>query len=297
MRSSVLISILALGLTLGTVAGEVVAQERGSKLLQAAKKRYLEQDRRDTRIIGGEDTTIQENPWQVALLYSDDKEDLARAQFCGGVILHSQWVLTAAHCVDNGTLPAEVDILSGTHLLVSGQGTRTAVLDIITHRQWVGTRNFDIALLKVRGPLVGRPIALATDSSLLVPGSKIWVSGWGVTEKGGTTTTRILQGISLDFIPQGTNQGECNGPLAYNGRITETMFCAGIAGRSGGGGMDSCQGDSGGPASVGPPDSARLVGLVSWGDGCANAHKYGVYTRVPRFLKWIKKRSNGDVSW
>jgi secreted trypsin-like serine protease len=284
-----------LGLAL-CAASSAVAQERGSTPLQGAKKRFQENEKRDTRIIGGEDTTFAENPWQVALLYSDDKEDYARAQFCGGVIVHPKWVLTAAHCVDNGTLAGDVDVLSGTDVLIKGQGMRTAAVAIIVHPQWRGTRNFDIALLNVNAPLRGKPIALAADASPLVPGAKIWVSGWGVTQKAGAKPSRKLQGISLDFIPQGTEQGECNGPLSYSGKVTENMFCAGVKGRSGGGGRDSCQGDSGGPASIGPPDAARLVGLVSWGEGCGDVHKYGVYTRVPRVLDWITANSNGEVA-
>jgi secreted trypsin-like serine protease len=75
------------------------------------------------------------------------------------------------------------------------------------------------------------------------------------------------------------------------------MFCAGVAGPAGGGGKDSCQGDSGGPASVGPADQAKLVGLVSWGEDCALPYKYGVYTNVWRFVKWVKDSSRGEVNW
>jgi secreted trypsin-like serine protease len=271
-----------------------VAQESGSKLLQAAKKRFKEKDSTNTRVIGGEDTTIQVNPWQVGLLFADDKEDQVRAQFCGGVIVHPQWVLTAAHCVDSGTLPGEVEVLSGTDVLIAGQGTRLAVESITVHTQWdPSTRDFDIALVKVKSPLASKPIAPALDSALLAQGAKIWVSGWGVTEKRGAKTTRQLQGVSLDFIAQDS----CNGQSSYNGRVTDSMFCAGIQGRFGGGGKDSCQGDSGGPASIGPVESARLVGLVSWGEDCALPYKYGVYTRVPKFLSWVTTNSNGQVAW
>jgi secreted trypsin-like serine protease len=277
-----------------SIGYDAVAEESGSKLLQASKKRFKEKDSTNTRVIGGYDTTIQENPWQVGLLYADDKEDYVRAQFCGGVIVHSQWVLTAAHCVDRGTLPGEVEVLSGADVLVPGQGTRAAVESITVHRQWNSvTHDFDIALIKVKSPLVGKPIAPAMNLAVLAQGAKIWVSGWGVTEKSGAKTTKQLQGVSLDFI----SQDYCNRTSSYDGSVTENMFCAGIAGKFGGGGKDSCQGDSGGPASIGVVESARLVGLVSWGEDCALPYKYGVYTRVLKFLDWIMTNSNGQIAW
>lgn len=289
-------ALVALMVLLAVPLQQAVAQERGSKPLRAAKALHKNGIQSDTRIVGGEDTTIEENPWQVALLNAEDPY-LVRAQFCGGVIIHPRWVLTAAHCVDGGTIAADIHVLSGTDNLTTGRGVRGTVKDIFVHEGWKQARNFDIALIEMENPLRGKPISAPTDSSLLVAGAKIWVSGWGVTEKSGGKATRQLQGISLDFIPQGTEQGECNYDLAYGGRVTGNMFCAGVAGRAGGGGRDSCQGDSGGPATIGLVENAKLVGLVSWGEGCAKPFKYGVYTRVPSFADWVRTKTRRQVSW
>jgi len=270
------------------------AQSSGSTLLLAAKQRYDDRDDSNNRIVGGVDTTYERNPWQVALIYAEDKDDPARGQFCGGVIIHPRWVLTAAHCVDGGTQPEQVDVISGTKFLRPGGGYRVTVDSITYHPNYDRvTKNFDIAILRVKGPLKGRVI-VPDDAAALRDGVKIWVSGWGVTDKPASASTTILQGVSLDFIASGL----CNEPLSYLKRVTENMFCAGVNDTDGGGGKDSCQGDSGGPASVGgDAKSAKLVGLVSWGEGCGVPYKYGVYTKISKFFAWVRKHSNGEVKW
>jgi len=75
----------------------------------------------------------------------------------------------------------------------------------------------------------------------------------------------------------------CNGPIAYDGRITENMVCAGVPA----GGMDSCQGDSGGPLTASANGAMWLAGIVSWGEGCARPNKFGVYTRSAKYGAWV----------
>jgi secreted trypsin-like serine protease len=267
-----------------------------SELLRAAKLRLQNRDNGDSRIIGGRDTTIRENPWQVALLNAEDKDDDRRAQFCGGVIVHPSWVLTAGHCVGGGTKEADVEVLSGTERLDQRQKPRLAVESIRLHEDYKkvdGVPHFDIALLKVKGKLDGMPIAPPAKDIKLVEGLKIWVTGWGVNEKAGTTNYYHLQGVHVTVI----DQNYCNNDRVYNKLVTDSMFCAGIRGRLGGGGRDACQGDSGGPVTVGVVAAARLVGLVSWGKDCAMPYKYGVYTRLQPFIAWVKDRSGGEVVW
>jgi secreted trypsin-like serine protease len=79
--------------------------------------------------------------------------------------------------------------------------------------------------------------------------------------------------------------------VGADGKITENMLCAGKEE----GGADACQGNSGGPASIDGPVGRRLVGIVSWGDGCGAPKKFGVYTRVPQFADWIQQKTDGAV--
>jgi secreted trypsin-like serine protease len=111
----------------------------------------------------------------------------------------------------------------------------------------------------------------------LTTGQMLWVTGWGATNEGGLVVSRLNE-LSIPYVARET----CNDPLSYNGQITESMICAGKAGR------DSCQGDSGGPLIIKRNGSAQLVGIVSWGEGCARPGKFGVYTRVPKFVSWIR---------
>lgn len=239
---------------------------------------------RPDRIVGGHDTTIEKNPWQVALVAAQVPSN-AQAQFCGGSIIAPRWVLTAAHCVDNGTKPVQIAVLSGTKSLKEG-GQRSMVSDIIVHQRWNPTsKDSDIALIQVSSDLYGQPITGPSQGAAdLANGSVIIVTGWGATTWGGSGKS-ILQEVPVPYV----SRSVCNKPASYNKRINDNMFCAGKVG------ADSCQGDSGGPATTGDP--RRLVGVVSWGEGCALAKKFGVYTRVSGFVDWVKEKTQGAVSW
>jgi secreted trypsin-like serine protease len=254
----------------------------GSKPLRKVLDATEQNRPRPDRIVGGRDTTIDKNPWQVALLAARVPAN-ADAQFCGGSVVARRWVLTAAHCVDGGTRPDQIAVLFGTASLRTG-GTRIAVSDIIVHPRWdPDTHDFDIALVNVTNDLSVQAIT-GPSSGASDPTGPIWVTGWGTTSWGGSGTT-ILQGVEVPHVSRAT----CNKPASYDGSVTTNMICAGRSG------ADSCQGDSGGPASTASP--RVLVGVVSWGEGCAAARKFGVYTRVSQFTDWIRRNTNGAVAW
>lgn len=118
------------------------------------------------------------------------------------------------------------------------------------------------------GPNV-KPIPLSKKP--LWPGEIIVVSGWGVTSEGGDITT-TLKKVEIPVVPQ----WECK--LLYTDyELSDNMFCGGRAGR------DSCQGDSGGPVVA----NGFLVGIVSWGEGCARPGYPGVYSSIEKLRKWI----------
>lgn len=256
------------------------AMTLGSTPYNDAVKRFLEKDK--LKIIGGEKAPAGAFPWQVSLGVSWITNP-EYAHFCGGSVYNDRWIVTAAHCLRN-TDPSQVIITAGTNRLVPGS-TRRNVKRIILHKNYVqATFDNDIALMELLDPLpLGdkiRPVAPLSpgdEAAMMTPGAPLSVTGWGATEEDGDTV-RVLR--FLENIPV-ILRAVCNEPLSYDGAITENMFCAGVPGK------DSCQGDSGGPVTAGTKASPRLAGVVSWGEGCGRPDKYGVYTRVPRYVAWI----------
>jgi len=231
------------------------------------------------KIVGGDPANQGENRWITSLQGSG-------SHFCGASLIDDRWVLTAAHCVEGETASAVTVWVGGYDLRQPEQGTTLQVSKIHAHQDYDGeTLNNDIALLELAQaapeslPRVKLPTAevMATAAA---PGDSLTASGWGTLSEGGSSPNRLHEVA----IPVVSNEA-CNAPESYGGDIVASMICAGL--RSGG--KDSCQGDSGGPLWVDFQDSDYLVGLVSFGDGCAVANKYGVYTRVISFLDWIQQ--------
>jgi len=239
-------------------------------------------------IVGGREALPNEVPWQVALVQGSGS---SLFQFCGGSLVAPGWVLTAAHCVDNAMVakdPKRVSIIAGTNDYRSG-GARADVEKVIVHPKWgqTGTQyDYDATLLKLKTPVtVVAPIKIAASTSEAPPpGQRVRVTGWGAISESGP----VANVLRLADIPVVSND-DCNKPEAYDGRISAQMFCAGLRE----GGLDSCQGDSGGPVAFGSSD-AQLVGIVSWGFGCARALKYGVYTRVTTISQWASETMSGN---
>ncbi|XP_038634666.1 transmembrane protease serine 4a isoform X3 [Scyliorhinus canicula] len=227
------------------------------------------------RIVGGTDATIDEWPWQISLQYKNQ-------HLCGGSIINSQWVLTAAHC-----FPEEYHqignwkVYAGSETLYSG-GSSFSILKIVTNANYNSrTSDYDIALVKVRSPLPYtdyiRPVCLPNHDAQFPKKNMAWVTGWGYTKEFGKVSTRLQQ-ANVTMI----DRDVCNQRQYYGGRITNRMLCAGyLAGK-----VDACQGDSGGPL-VYHQMHWQLIGIVSWGSGCARPNRPGVYGDVTAQLDWI----------
>ncbi len=240
----------------------------------------------EPKIVGGYYTKLGDDPWQVALVASE-KTGADRRPFCGGALISQNWVVTAAHCVDNGTSPSQVTALGGTVDVAVG-GKRVNIKEIYIHPSYIAGKRpqHDIALLLLAEPLVGAEISEIAlldnnaDEFAVKRDAQARVTGWGAISENGQMV-RSLRYVDLKIV----DSNDCNDRVAYNNSITKFMVCAGFAK----GGRDSCQGDSGGPLSMDISGTRKLAGIVSWGEGCAKPNRYGVYTRTGAYYNWIVK--------
>ena len=224
------------------------------------------------RIVGGQEAIPNSIPHQVSLQIPGSDY-----HFCGGSIISPDHVLTAAHCV-SGSHPATTQVVVGEHDLgVDDDGTEIAILAITVHPDYSPfTLDNDIAILQLDTTLnfnsdvnsVNLPCPEGNYDGVAK------VSGWGALSFGGPSPDQ-LHVVDVDIL---TNE-ECKDHYT-SAPITANMICAGD--KSAFNERDSCQGDSGGPLF----QNNIVVGIVSWGIGCASNHP-GVYTRVSEFTYWI----------
>ena len=204
----------------------------------------------------------------VALINRGTSSDLYQGQFCGGVVVAERSILTAAHCV-TGRLAGDIAVLLGGFNLCRGrdiQGTLLTVESIkLDPRFDDSNHTFDTAtlILSESTGTVARRVAVPPVEGLAT------AYGWGSGVSGASSCT--LQRVSLWIPPQ----SDCAALFAGSARAFDpsSMICA-----SGVPGADTCQGDSGGPVVEGLDQSrdAAVVGVISWGLGCAGS---GVYSR------------------
>ncbi|NWU25474.1 FA9 factor, partial [Dyaphorophyia castanea] len=247
----------------------------------AATPRITPVLRTGTRVVGGSDSMKGEVPWQVLLVNSQG------LGFCGGSIINERWVVTAAHCLKPG-YTHNLTAVAGEHNVESDDHTeqRRRVVRLLPHPTYNATINEyhnDIALLELDRPLSFNsyvtPICLGSrefTNALLKQGIGT-VSGWGRQLFRGRQAT-TLQVLRVPFVDRPTCLKSSSTTILQN------MFCAGFPS----GGRDTCEGDSGGPYTTEIEGTWFLTGITSWGEECALPGKYGIYTRVSKYVKWIK---------
>ncbi len=251
------------------------------------------------RIIGGSEAVPGAYPWMAAIIRAGG--DTYMDQFCGGALVGSRWVLTAAHCVydlSKGAYrePDEIEVVMGVHDLRQDQGERFALARIVPHPDYLPhTQDNDLALLELDGDASQSTLAvysgLSFDSRTAdLTGEPLTLIGWGTTAYPEVAFPDRLQEVTVPIV----SNAVCRSAYAEeNLTVTDNMLCAGCTA----GGKDSCYGDSGGPAMIRVYGRWVQAGVVSWGYGCALPDYYGVYTRLANFLGFLKQWVSDLKTW
>ncbi|KAJ8117663.1 hypothetical protein OPT61_g1194 [Boeremia exigua] len=222
-------------------------------------------------IVGGTAAAAGEFPYIVSLQRSG-------SHFCGGSLVDSRTVVTAAHCTV-GQTASSLTVRAGSLNRNSG-GTLVRVSSVKVHPNYASgsAYNNDIAVWKLATAIPTSStisyVSLPASGSDPAAGSTVTVAGWGTTSSGGSSPT-ALRRVDVPIVSRAT----CRNNYSAS-EVTDNMVCAGLTA----GGKDSCQGDSGGPL---VNASRQLVGIVSWGQGCAAPNYPGVYARVGTLVSFV----------
>ncbi|XP_068117605.1 chymotrypsin A-like [Hyperolius riggenbachi] len=223
------------------------------------------------RIVNGEEAVPGSWPWQVSLQDNG-------WHFCGGSLINSNWVVTAAHC---GVISTDRIVLGEHDRSSNAEPIQTlAVGKVFTHPNWnSNTINNDISLIKLATPATisstVSPVCLASPGQVYDDGRLCVTSGWGKTRYNAANTPSLLQQTALPVL----SNAQCK--TYWGNNISDIMVCAGAAGSS------SCMGDSGGPLVCQNAGAWTLVGIVSWGSSQCSPASPGVYARVTELRNWV----------
>ncbi|KAH8286583.1 hypothetical protein KR054_012057 [Drosophila jambulina] len=230
------------------------------------------------RLTGGRPAEPDEWPWMAALL----REGLPFV-WCGGALITDRHVLTAAHCI-HGKKKEDIFVRLGeynTHMVNETRARDFRIANMVIHIDF-NPQNYDndIAIVRIdRATLFNTyiwPVCMPPVNEDWT-GRNAIVTGWG-TQMFGGPHSNILMEVNLPVW----KMSECRTALVQH--VPDTALCAGFPE----GGQDSCQGDSGGPLLVQLPNQRWVtIGIVSWGVGCGQRGRPGIYTRVDRYLDWI----------
>ncbi|XP_068212901.1 trypsin-1-like isoform X2 [Palaemon carinicauda] len=246
------------------------------------------------RIVGGQEATTHEYPWQVHLSITADA--FTSPGQCGASIIKRSWLLTAAHCLvdpDTSELYSNINVLAtlAEHDLnneTETQRIRIFPSFVFVHPEYkkgpdASSEEHDIALLFIDGTLTFgstlKPLCMPQPEDYVADKGVI-ATGWGVTSFQGDSSN-VLREVSLTL----KSQEECktlneNAPETYI--VTDNMICT--LGED----KDACQGDSGGPLITRSADGRWIqLGIVSFGYKCAEPNVPGFYTNLANYVDWI----------
>ncbi|XP_015267986.1 PREDICTED: coagulation factor XII [Gekko japonicus] len=249
-------------------------------------QRYTKTASQRSRVVGGMVAHSDAHPYMAAMYLGE--------QFCGGSLIDSFWILTAAHCLERRPAVSQISVVLGQTLynVTTKSSIKFQVQGYQLHENYSEiNKHHDIALVRLKENGPGHcaefshsisPVCLPSSVEIYDEGNRCQVAGWGHLYEGEKELSLYLQEADVPVIPH----EQCQAHNVHGTRVTPKMLCAGyMDGRS-----DACQGDSGGPLVCEEQNKAILRGIVSWGTGCAQENKPGVYTNVAHYLDWIRSK-------
>eukprot|EP00559_Dactyliosolen_fragilissimus_P002419 CAMPEP_0184862686 /NCGR_PEP_ID=MMETSP0580-20130426/7096_1 /TAXON_ID=1118495 /ORGANISM="Dactyliosolen fragilissimus" /LENGTH=564 /DNA_ID=CAMNT_0027360643 /DNA_START=105 /DNA_END=1799 /DNA_ORIENTATION=+ len=240
-------------------------------------KTYFEENSvRESRIIGGVDVPSGTYPWFARGITSNGDW-----HGCGGSLISSEYVLTAAHCTGSPAHSFQIGALCPNQSNNCGQNMVTVQVDeVIDHPSYnSNSLNNDFSLIRLKTKVQGIdpvPIDQGTYVDNYTSSKRdLWPIGFGNMNPNGANYSPTLKHVEVAYV----TDSACKSAYG-NTNIKPAMMCAADPGQ------DSCQGDSGGP--LYDNEESVLVGVVSWGYGCADPKFPGVYSKISDEFNWIK---------
>uniref|UniRef100_G3R6E8 HGF activator n=1 Tax=Gorilla gorilla gorilla TaxID=9595 RepID=G3R6E8_GORGO len=260
--------------------------EPASPGCQACGRRHKKRTFLRPRIIGGSSLLPGSHPWLAAIYIGDS--------FCAGSLVHTCWVVSAAHCFSHSPPRDSVSVVLGQHFF----NRTTDVTQTFGIEKYIpytlysvfNPSDHDLVLIRLkkkgdrcatRSQFV-QPICLPEPGSTFPAGHKCQIAGWGHLDENVSGYSSSLREALVPLVAD----HKCSSPEVYGADISPNMLCAGYFDCK----SNACQEDSGGPLACEKNGVAYLYGIISWGDGCGRLHKPGVYTRVANYVDSINDR-------